>query len=167
MLFLTPLSVIITLLLVVSRASLSDIFQLHFSVAFLSSISQFHFSVAFLSGISQLYLSVISLSYISQLYLSVTSLSYIYHITLFLFIRLLLAFFTSLLASCRSLVAPRTSFSYFSHIYQLLLVLILVSSSSSFTCFSNLCQSFLEHLSVAFNSIICFLYFFYLLSANI
>jgi hypothetical protein len=65
-----------------------------------------------------------------------------------------------LLASC-------TSFRDFSHISQLFLAFLLVSSSSSLTCFFHLCQSLLVPLSVAFNLIICFLFFFYLLLAGL
>jgi hypothetical protein len=77
----------------------------------------------------------------------------------------LLAFCTSLFTACVSYVASRASPSHFSHLSQLHLVCLLVSSSSSFTCFFNVCQSLLELLSVSFNLIICFLYFIHLLLA--
>jgi hypothetical protein len=136
MLLLAPVSVVLTLLLIVSSTSLSNISQLH--------------------------LSVISFRYISSLHLSVTSFRCISRIVQFLLKRLLLASPMSLSAYCSSSVASCASFSHFSHLSQLHLVFLVVSSSSSFTCFFNLCQSLFEHLSLASNLIICLLSFFYL-----
>jgi hypothetical protein len=153
--------------------SISIIFRTCFSLfwhlacyfsQFLSCFSYFfQFVFPSLSGIFCV-MNVASRTYvrclksISQWHFSLTSFRYLFHITLLFLTRIPLVSCILHAFNCFS-----HFFEIFSHISQFQLMFLLVSSCSSFTCFSHLYQSLIDHLSVAFNFIICFLYFFYLL----